>query len=596
MWSLAYQNQRHSFAFWRISHATRVLKNQSVDSVTLEREGDSPSPPFTFGASIKIYRAQQLWFQGIVTETPSFSTARKEYQRYVISGPWWFLERTIYQQKWKEVDSISNEEDEESSLHNIYKSHLILGQDENGNPISIGEQIGDIIDYLSEEVHVPIALDPQINLPIFIPYDECKDLSCAEVIQRLLRWAPDTVSFFDYTGDIPCLYLKRQHQLETQVIDLSQKHTGLTELHIRPRYDLQIPAVVLKFEKTHTSNGKIWSTIETQAYPIGSDGTTPQSLVMTVELEGSRATYVRQKITSTLIDITNVTWWKDHLPGLENVPAEVITIEDVERSGELPRELTEGSVADWMNASVETDRIQGYLSYTSDEESVYRKHVAIKLRTTDALPKVYQCLSSYQSEESIPSNLAEQLYQGVSYLPFEGHLCFEAREIFNNPMGKKLNIMGGEPDWETMNAQVQEVMEQLETGQTRITLGPARHLGAADLIELTRGNRHRFSVRNATARSTGEAEGRGSIDQGNHTPLENTAYGPGKYQKMIFIHPEAPTTRSIIIDATSLSRDLTLQLREENVCESGVVKKRLSLASEAFLGESSEYNSTTIDS
>jgi hypothetical protein len=143
--------------------------------------------------------------------------------------------------------------------------------------------------------------------------------------------------------------------------------------------------------------------------------------------------------------------------------------------------------------------------------------------------------------------------------------------------------MGGEPAWESMNAPVQDVTERIETGQTRITLGPARHLGATDLIELTRSNRHRSSVRNSVARSTGEAEGSGCIDQGNHTQLENTAYGPGKYQKMIFINPTAPTTRTITIDATSIPRDLAIQLREENVCDSGIVKKRLSLASEPFL-------------
>ncbi|MDR0445349.1 MAG: hypothetical protein LBG98_03670, partial [Puniceicoccales bacterium] len=294
------------------------------------------------------------------------------------------------------------------------------------------------------------------------------------------------------------------------------------------------------------------------------------------------ATYIRQKITSKPIELQSIAWWKDHLPGLEAIPTENITIEEVERASELPRELTEGSIADWMKASVETDLIQAYISYTSDEESVYRRRVAVKLRATDAMPKVYQWLSSYSSEENVPPHLAEQLYNGVSYLPFEGHLELEAREITGSYMGKKINLLGGEPIWETMHAQVQEVTEQLETGRTSLTFGPAKHLGAADLIEFTRSNRHRLSVRNSVARTSGEAEGSGCIDQGKHTQLENSAYGPGKYQKMIFIHPEAPATRSITIDATAISRDLAIQLREENVCESGIVKKRLSLASEAF--------------
>ncbi|MDR3143751.1 MAG: hypothetical protein LBT57_02820, partial [Puniceicoccales bacterium] len=418
MWSLTYQKQRRSFASWGISRATRVLKNQATDTLTLERDGEHPSA-FAFGEMIQVHRGEEIWFQGTVTETPSFDRARKAYQRHVISGPWWFLEQTIYQQKWKESSDSSSEY---SQLRDVYKSHLILGQDENGQALTLGQQIGDIIAYLSREAGLPIALDPQLDLPIFIPYDECKDLSCAEVIRRLLRWAPDTISFFDYTGEIPRLHLKRQAQLELLNLDKKDPQLGLNELQVRPRHDLQIPAVVLKFEKTHTVNGRVWSTLETQAWPAGADGTAPRSLVMTIELEGSRATYVRQKISSEPIDMNSISWWKSHLPGLENISAEAITVEDVERTGELPRELTEGSVASWMNASAETDLIQARISYTSDEESVYRKRVAVKLRTTNALSKTYQFLSSYTSEESVPSGLAEQLYAGISHLPFEGQL------------------------------------------------------------------------------------------------------------------------------------------------------------------------------
>jgi len=579
MWFLEYQNRKKSLADWGISRATRTLRNQSTDTLTLGQDGDDPEP-FLFGEHLRIYRGTELWFQGIVSETPAFDGARRVFRNYLVSGPWYFLERTIYQQKWKES---SNSSVADSPLQDVYKSHLILGQDENGNPLTIGQQIGDVIAYLSQQAGVAIALDPALDLPIPIPYDECKDLSCAEVLRRLLRWAPDTISFFDYGVDPPRLCLRRQSQLAVLTFDRNAPNSALSEVQLRPRYDLQVPAVVLKFEKTHRVDGRVWSTLETQACPAGADGTLPRSLVLTIELEGSRATYVRQKIDSEPIDSHSASWWKKHLPGLENVPAEAIAIEDVERSGTLPRELTEGSVADWMNVSAETDLVQGAISYTSDAESVYRKRVAVRLRSTDALPRTYQSLSSYTAEEDTPIGLADQLYAGVSHLPFEGRIVLEARELFpDHYMGRKLNILGGEAAWATMEAPVQEVSEELGSGRTQITLGPARHLGAADLVELTRSNRHRFPVRNALARSSGEAEGSGCVEQGKHAPLENSAYGPGQYQKMIFVHPAAPTTRRILLDAGSLTRDLSVQLREENVCVSGIVQKRLSLASEPY--------------
>jgi hypothetical protein len=208
--------------------------------------------------------------------------------------------------------------------------------------------------------------------------------------------------------------------------------------------------------------------------------------------------------------------------------------------------------------------------------------VAVKLNATDAITYTYKRLTSLVTEEDVPLDLAEQVYNSVSLLQFDGFIRFTEKELSLNFMGKKLNLFGGQQAWSTMDAIVQEVRENLDSGETMVIFGPAKHLGVDDLSELTRTNRLRFSSRNFGVRSTAEAEGSGFVEQGKFSRIENSAYGPGKYKKITFQDPEN-SDKSIVIDVSELPTNLLVKLREENVSDSGVFKKRYSIASEPFL-------------
>jgi hypothetical protein len=133
-----------------------------------------------------------------------------------------------------------------------------------------------------------------------------------------------------------------------------------------------------------------------------------------------------------------------------------------------------------------------------------------------------------------------------------------------------------------MNAVVQAVEESVDTGESYIILGPAKHLGPDDLSELTKSNRHRFSSHNFHSRSTAEASGNAYVEQGKHSRVENTSYGPGKLSRLTFCD-QINSGRKIFIDTNALAVDATVQLRQEDVSDSGTLKKRYALASEPFI-------------
>jgi hypothetical protein len=576
VWTLEYNGTTNPIASFGVSSIKRVRKNLLTDRVMLYVQGNALSslPTFAANTSIKIFNDGNGWFEGIVTQTPLHCSSNGEAYQYEVSGVWWYLENLIYQQAWKEpIDPV----DDSPTLYNVYKSRVILGQDISGAQLSIGEQITDVINYaISCDVNLAMG---DIDIPVNIPLDECKDLSCADIIRRLLRWVPDTICYIDYGPSVPTISFLRRSQMSSISLNLS---SHVQEFSIQPRHDLQVPAVVLKFETTNSVNGKTWKESVQQKYPESCTGSELKALVLTINLEGSKASYVIQNITTAAIETSSITWWQAHVPGLANISPSNISIGNVSRSSTLPNELISGTVANWMNKTAETDIVRCKISYADASEAVIDREVAIRILVTDATTGTYKNLLSLTTAESIPSNLAEQIYNSVNPLQYDGTAVTVSEEISQDFFGKTLNITGGQDAWETMDAVVQEVVEDLDSGKIFIKFGPAKHLGAADLAELTRSGRLLFESKNHSERITAEVSSDGTVEQGIYARVDNTSFGPGKYKMIKFADPDN-SDMSIQIDTADIAVSaVTVKFREEDVCESGILKKRYSLASEPY--------------
>jgi hypothetical protein len=97
---------------------------------------------------------------------------------------------------------------------------------------------------------------------------------------------------------------------------------------------------------------------------------------------------------------------------------------------------------------------------------------------------------NYVPSELIPAGLANFVYQIETKPQYQGTWTVTEQDITDVcPMGTNLNISGGLPEWETMNAQVQQISYDLMAGTTTLTFGPAKHLGGDDFIQRIRVNR-----------------------------------------------------------------------------------------------------------
>jgi hypothetical protein len=212
------------------------------------------------------------------------------------------------------------------------------------------------------------------------------------------------------------------------------------------------------------------------------------------------------------------------------LPVPDLTVADV------PNELLSGSVAAWMNLNAAPVLVQATLKYSgaaSDEASAVfdannQRIVYTRVRGTNAETQTYARLTSATEAEPVPVGLAAALYESVSVLQYDGTVELTEQECSGvGAPGVLLNLTGGRAEWASMSAQIQRVVENLDLGQTKITVGPAKHLGHGELTTWLRANRSRRISYRLSERTTGTGSGNAAkVQGGEHTPRSDSLFRP----------------------------------------------------------------------
>jgi hypothetical protein len=439
-----------------------------------------------------------------------------------------------------------------TSLVPTNKSRLVLGQKADGTKLTTGAAITEVLNY-AIALGAPITLG-EITPNAIAPYGESLDDSCATVIRHFLRWTPDAIAAFDYTTS-PYPTLSILQRSSAAALTLPAYGAPTSGLELTPRYDLQTPAVSLKFEQTNDIDGDTFTSLTVQNAPTTATGSDLGTLVMTVDLAGARATYHSQKVRTESIPQTDtssgvVQWWQGKFAWLGDFAASDLTVMSGTQTmaienpsnypgvslANLPNELLEGSVAAWMNFEAAPLLVRATMQYTgaatSESADVFgstnQRNIYTRLIGTNADTGTYKRLTSETAAEPIPAGLAQAIYAGTSVLQYDGLLELTEQECTGAVApGNLLNLSGGRAEWATMTAQVQRVEEAIDTGTTRIKIGPAKHLGSEDLSALLRVNRQRRPSFRLSERTTGEATGNAAqVLGGDQQPRSDSTFRP----------------------------------------------------------------------
>jgi hypothetical protein len=537
-----------SVADWGLREVVRERINQMPDYVTFRAENSlsDADPIFAFGSTVRLFRGGVPWFYGRVVQAPGRATGKLEEQLYRLAGPWWYLENLVFQQTWQATNGA------DTTLVPTNKSRLILSQKADGTKLATGAAIAEVLAYATAR-GVPITVGA-ITPNATAPYAEALDRSCAEVIRNFLRWTPDAMAAFDYsTTPFPTLSIVRRADAAT--VSLPAYGAPISGLELTPRHDLQAPAVVLKFEQTNDIDNDTFTSLIVQAAPSTATGDEFGALVMTLDLAGARATYQKQLVRTTPLPQSDastgvVDWWKSKFAWLADfddsdlsvVPGtHVLAIEHPENYpgivlADVPNELLEGSVATWMELNAAPLTVTATLKYSgaaTDESSevfgaTNQRILYTRVTGTNAETQTYSRLTSATEAEPVPAGLAQALYDAASVLQYDGVIELTEQECSGvGAPGVLLNLTSGRAEWASMAAQIQRVEEKLDLGYTRIHVGPAKHLGHAELTTWLRANRNRRISYRISERTTGKGSGNAAqVQGGEHTPRSDSVFRP----------------------------------------------------------------------
>lgn len=584
--NITYQGETRSLAAWRITSLQRRRSSQAADGLTFVVEGEdiTGAAPFAHDSEIVVYSDGVGWFRGRVVGVRRSVSGNASAFFYEIAGPWWYMERVVYQQPW----AVQGGAD-------VLKTHVLLNLTPSGQPWSTREQIHDALTWARDRALAQYGTAPfqwtKTQIPeIAVPSDEVRDTTAAEIVRKQLRWMPDVVTWFDYTTNPPTLHARRREDLETVTLDYGP---NCAALDLTPRSDLTVPAVVLKYEQVNTVDGISGATVTVDAYPPGSTGEEFGALLATIDLAGGTAVHASAYVRSEELPTTSgdwAAWLKTKEPWLEDARVSILSVDSVTRGASedpegsepvtpLPRELLGGGIADWMNgvAQQETVVIRATLQIKDDAGEVIddqSRTFSVNIQTTDVPTGHYQT-QEFVAGEAVPVGLAQSVYQSLAVADQQGTLTVvgENAAAAVRP-GVRISIAGGQADWATMATPVQEVTEDLQSLTARVLVGPPAHLGPRDLVDLLRVNRFRLVITRRDGRSSATASTGFSLPK--TTRLENASAGGVTRSRLVI-----KSNGAIDLDA-HLCLGKVVTVREVSVCVNGVEKRMLVLCSEPY--------------
>jgi hypothetical protein len=522
-----------------------------TDTATLQVDGDYlASPLAAYGATLYLRDAAGVQrFIGRVNALPRMATGQAESYQVEMVGAWWWLERVSAQQAWASGGDYAR---------------LIVGQDDAGARVRLSQTIQAAVQRAIDR-GVPLALGDIAEMG-YVPAFEISNQRCSDVVLSCLRWFPDYLLAWDYSGEVPELSIIAPDDVSATSVDLVA-HPPV-DVQLAPRYADVCVGVRVIYEIARTVSGVVTNGY---VYDTAGNATSPLALEVVFPLRGrsSRNAVVErleQAIETQLIETSSKAFWREIFYGtLGAVPDEDWTLEEVIPISTSTRahRLVSGSYAEWMhtyhNVTVSEDEwaIEVEITRRDDADNIVstsRRRLAAKWI---AINSTTRTLTHERTEavvdddgEAVPTGVALQLYRSWSRLHFDGRISWDADEVAFFSLGSRLRLTNGRAEWATMDSSIRQIEYAVASGRTTLLPGPPARLEAEAAIALARaarGFRRPDAPRNASSAPTVWPTQGPSLTSAQHTVSEGdegassrkVLVAVGAAGKIIDLDPEA---------------------------------------------------------
>lgn len=316
-----------SLAAWGLDAPVATFNSLGSDTLTISAPGRAVDAARLFNVddAIKLHRivtpdsgapVDTVIFAGTLIQPGEDGAGQSEAQTYEFRGPWELLVNLPYQQLW----TVSNGS---GGITTARRPRVHLFSNLDGTPNSISAEITAVLTYaLSCVTPAPFQIGT-IQPGTSCPAHEALDISCAEAIRICLRYAPDCVTWFDYSTAPPTLHIQPAANLTA----VSIAPIGTAErFNLKRNYQQEVSQVAIFYEIVDSAHPE-FASVTIDAAPPGSTGNAPGALCATINLQGGQSqTKQSQELQAApLYQATAATpssaaiqlaWWANRVPEL----------------------------------------------------------------------------------------------------------------------------------------------------------------------------------------------------------------------------------------------------------------------------------------
>lgn len=413
LWTLTCGGVTKSAAAWGLRNLSCSGKSCGTGELKFRAAGQpiDTAPIFAEKSWVTLQRNGLGWFAGKVTKVPRAGSTSAEDVDYIISDPWYEIEKTTFQQMWV----VTNLTGTATTSVTTTQSRVTLSQSLDGEKMNLGQVLQEVLIYMlyaAQGLPFPTTVDLNHLPPLpaagagkpatfqigrimpslagmTVPYRRETDVKCGEIIRGLLRYVPDVIQWFDFSTSPPTLNFDHRFYLPAATIKAvtsSVYSDGYAVSGFNPtlREDLQVPVVICKYEQNNNFDGKSYASLSIDKYPLDGLDNDPDAFVQTVNLVGGHATFQHQDVMVQNLPTdpggsATMPWVKSHVSWLfgtasaptiydvANISVQAILGKDLWEQDpyvldpesaptgfalkNLTAELLHGAVAPWMNAT-----------------------------------------------------------------------------------------------------------------------------------------------------------------------------------------------------------------------------------------------------
>ena len=459
----------------------------------------------------EVVTATETLFSGKVKDiTEQDDRTQSGYQIQAVNG-WDDLRQTILTQESKSYNPTSG------LLESAEIPRCLLGQSVTGSSQTTGDIISEII--AKAAAKGANITSGTIGISLNVPTTEVVDTSCDQALRQILAYHPDAVAYISGTD----LNIKLPSTLSSVTVD--PVASGLKVVK-NTRTDRAPVGVQITWEISHQTDGD--AVIERRVDSAGATSGWPPPLTMTIPLAGINATYKKSTIETrtlpsadTLTNDSSKNFFKGLIPELADADNSDLgltgfslafndpKIDEINEDGDAvanpnsrptshsgesvdsyPRQLVRGAVEDWFPGNIKQweATLKARVFYRGSDAEI-RKFVgdgitvSEAITITNALPKTYREIDTYEAGEEPIANLASDYWDAIKTAANEGQISgLLAGEFLTLKPGAKVIVSG----WFETASVITDFSVDLLTQEFASNYGGSEFLNPRSLTDLAR--------------------------------------------------------------------------------------------------------------